>query len=507
MADHNNNFNIHNEAVESLWGGVDSFSVGKISSGLLCKLAELLNRSNEEVTKENNMTAYNEDLLLSNLEKDIYDKLHSITIPHKIDMCDEMTHQIICNLHDELREIFSSKICSPFIFINTRSWTTKPGSEKFGPNAPHYDGFEPGHLKIMVYLTPLDAAAGYLEIDQAEIKNLPAGTCVLFKNSDILHCGVPGRSQPRTVIEVTIMRSFVDMPQIWQSHHDGRHLLDPIVAYDRYRQIKSLKNKHRTYYALSKNIINEKLSFLNIGSGKRNWDGWVCLDEIEYLGVTTLSFTDKMVFPIDTDSINLAYSSHNFEHLSNGQIQRVLSETKRVMAPHAKFLLKIPDFEWFINEYRRGNFMATEGKGIESVVHTWVNKGVADNFSNRTAMMFCGYWNHYYGDHFSGEFKNSTAAYHGPPILNQEFLHEILTYLEPKKISNILNSKAQLDPEFKQFNHRNAWSNEDVIDLFSWFDFDIISCDKYNIINSYADIIPDIEQMGDWSAYFLFENK
>ena len=49
--------------------------------------------------------------------------------------------------------MFKTYIGSPFVFINTRIWKTKPLSERMGPNNWHKDGFVPGHLKIMVYLT------------------------------------------------------------------------------------------------------------------------------------------------------------------------------------------------------------------------------------------------------------------------------------------------------------------------------------------------------------------
>ena len=66
-------------------------------------------------------------------------------------------------LHDELRQMFKIHIGSPFIFVNTRSWKSKPNSKKFGPNDWHTDGLFPGHRKIMIYITPLNKDYGTFE--------------------------------------------------------------------------------------------------------------------------------------------------------------------------------------------------------------------------------------------------------------------------------------------------------------------------------------------------------
>jgi len=76
-----------------------------------------------------------------------------------------------------------SYVKSPFCFVNVRAWKTLPNSELFGPNTLHTDGFYPGHLKVMLYLTPLSKESGSLQVGQELIIDKPAGTAVIFKNS------------------------------------------------------------------------------------------------------------------------------------------------------------------------------------------------------------------------------------------------------------------------------------------------------------------------------------
>jgi len=142
------------------------------------------------------------------------------------------SNPVLKQLHDELREMFKDDIGSPFVFVNTRMWKTKSSSKSLGPNAFHLDGFEPGHLKIMVYLTPLNNEYGPFEWKDTKGKvicfnNEPAGTAICFKNSDIIHRGVPGSTHDRVSIEVTLMRSIIDGHQTWPGHFFGRHLYHP----------------------------------------------------------------------------------------------------------------------------------------------------------------------------------------------------------------------------------------------------------------------------------------
>lgn len=134
-------------------------------------------------------------------------------------------------IHEELRQMFSAAVNSPFAIVNTRMWTTRPGAHRFGPNAMHNDQFLPGHLKIMIYVTPMNDDYGFFVHEGGEVRHEERGWTLCFANSGILHSGVPGTTQNRTCLETTIQRSLVDRPQKRNSFFLGRHYRNPFSVY------------------------------------------------------------------------------------------------------------------------------------------------------------------------------------------------------------------------------------------------------------------------------------
>ena len=245
---------------------------------------------------------------------------------------------------------------------------------------------------------------------------------------------------------------------------------------------------------------------LNIGSGIRNWTNWLCYDELDATGVTKVKFNENTQFPIKDNKISLFYSSHFFEHVFDSVVRRILSETKRTATQDALFVLKIPDFSWFLEQYKFSIEESMKDKGVEQVVWSWNSMGIKDTFENRLAMMFCGYWNKDYGDHFSGyvNYKSKTA-FHGPPKILSSDLKEILNLNSPHEIARKLVNHALKDSNLKAFNHRNAWSEKEITKLFSEFGFKLIDNSTQSVCDKFIETIPDIESMRDWSAYYLFE--
>jgi hypothetical protein len=258
-----------------------------------------------------------------------------------------------------------------------------------------------------------------------------------------------------------------------------------------------------------KNLVNyncvEKQK-LNIGSGLCDWVNWLCYDELDGKGVTKIKFDENTKFPIKDSSVSLFYSSHFFEHASDEVVKKILSEIKRTATSNALFVLKIPDFDWFLEQYRFSIKECMNNKGIEDVIWSWASDGIDDTFENRLAMMFCGYWNDEYGDHFSGRVNfNSKKAFHGPPKLSSSELKEIFLLNKPHEISRNLVNHALKNPKLKSFNHRNAWSENEITKLLFEFGFKKIDNHKQSICDKFIEVIPDVEKMRDMSAYYLFE--
>ena len=509
-------FELYANLVDSLHPPPSPIAISKISDGLVQRITAAIASGEIEANEIRQLTGLDKDHLLLKIDShnaEIEDKLGRSQYVLGLDKFD-YSHPLLADLHKEVRTLFANDVGSPFVIVNSRMWVTHANSEEQGPNSFHTDGFSPGHLKVMIYITPLNSECGYFEFinrsDVQKITQLPAGTAILFRNSDITHRGVPGKLTPRISIEITLMRAMMDYPQKWSGHFFGRHLHEPTIFYylnespDNSRPVHDeIDTQDPSRFRISR--VNAGLK-VNIGSGKRDWAGWTCFDELSHKGVTKILFDPKIILPIDNGSVSLFYSSHCFEHLSHETVERLFSEAHRSSARDAAFVLKLPDYDYFLTQFRAGLSTAMNGKGIESVIHTWAGK-INDTFINRLAMMFCGYWNKAYGDHFTDSITMSKEAYHGPPILAEEELREIMASGSPNEIAKTLASKAMLDPEFSRFNHQSAWSREEMITFLSQNGFDIVSTVTPLIIHRFKSEIPDLDSMQSWSAYYLAKKR
>lgn len=520
-------FSAYEKSVNLSYPPSVALAVGKISDSLLNELNAAIESGVIKKTQLTRLDSRNQDHLFLLTDCGKHKKYTERLMDENLTVCDihkfNSSHILVNKLHSEIRSLFHAEVGSPFVFVNTRMWISHPLGDRFGPNALHLDGFEAGHLKVMVYLSPLDIEHGYLEVKDGEIRQIigkPPGVAVLFRNSDLEHSGVPGTKFPRISIEVTLMRSHIDASQTWAGHFYGRHLIDPTI-FNHSNEVQVKENRIEPKEQAIKIECDERQNGVqelwyiadpnrglrvNIGSGIRNWQGWICLDEIRGKGVTNITFNPNVSLPLPNNSTSLIYSSHCFEHLESKTLSAIMREIRRVSMCGALFILKIPDYEYFLRQYRKGVHTAMDNKGIESVVHTW--KGVIeDNVINRLCMMFCGYWNQAYGDHFSGNIQTLSHAYHGPPKLPSDILESIFNSSSPKHIAQELRTFALKAPDFKQFNHQSAWSRKEMNELLEEEGFNVLSNSSPVIIKKFSEFIPDLRSMESWSAYYLAEIK
>lgn len=130
---------------------------------------------------------------------------------------------VIIKLQEFIANEFKDYFKSPVIFVNSRAWSMPPNSKPIGPSALHLDGFEDGHLKIMIYPFGLSEDFGSLVIEDKKIINRDKGTLIAFKNSDSVHMSIAGKKNRRIAIEITVMRSMFGSVQKNKSHFNGRH--------------------------------------------------------------------------------------------------------------------------------------------------------------------------------------------------------------------------------------------------------------------------------------------
>ncbi len=222
-------FELHSKLVNKIYGEGLDIAAGQISDKLLKALKmEFCNDSCfYDSSKIINSKSTHPILKVDDHSKEIRENLNENIISGNLHIYNSKNPTLKA-LHTELRRMFEAHVGSPFIFVNTRIWKSRPNSKKFGPNDWHSDGFSKGHRKIMIYLTPLNDDYGSFEWkdsngDIHRLNNEKAGKAFFFRNSDIPHQGVTGQTCDRIAIEVTLMRSLVNGEQEWQGHFFGRH--------------------------------------------------------------------------------------------------------------------------------------------------------------------------------------------------------------------------------------------------------------------------------------------
>lgn len=247
-----------------------------------------------------------------------------------------------------------------------------------------------------------------------------------------------------------------------------------------------------------------KIHSLNIGGG-RNFiaAGWLNLEEVKStVNPRPFKLSAECRFPFREDSIRIAYTSHCLEHLDNQVVCRTLAEVFRVLKEDGNFIIKIPDFDSILDNWRQGNaaFFTDNMWGYQEFTHTWRSRRISDCLDYRAAMLFCGFWNNAYGDYFSGKVFKNDFAYHGPPAASIEFLHKLIKECSPSQISAVLSEIVRKDEKFYHFSHQNAWSREELEKMLNLFDFRVISFDKDKITSKYRHI-SNINGMKQQSMY------
>ncbi len=476
----------------------------------------IINNFKNKPTKYKNLDNISiENLLISNLTDSQIEKLDDITTLY------ETSYDFNRIIHDNLAAAIRGYCKSPFTIVNTRMWTTLPGSESFGPNMLHTDGFYPGHFKIMIYPFGLNENNGYLIIGDKVFSNRPPGTVILFRNSDVLHAGVAGNLNERLAIEVTVLRTFFHLPQYHSGHPNGRHYKNIFLVLLEYTKkngffnilIKLISNKikiklNRVELKLVK-ILNSALPIrkVNLGSGKKSWIGWRCFDALEYETVETLIFSENSSLPENLNGTELFYSSHNLEHLNDKTVANLTRQIHQKLSKKGFLLIKMPDFEYLLNAYRSGSLTEINDSGVLDTMYTWPNKNIIPTIENKISMVFCGYMNQAYGNHFESERNISDYSFHGPSSMPHDELESILKNESIRNISKTLNARAILEKDFGQFNHQNAWSRDDIKMFLVSYGFELVSDDKDEISRRFRFVVPDIDTSFNSSMYLLYQKN
>lgn len=244
-----------------------------------------------------------------------------------------------------------------------------------------------------------------------------------------------------------------------------------------------------------------KPAFINIGGGPDfHYPGWRNFDSAESaLNPIPERFTPDVSFPVKTGSANVVYSSHCLEHLDDAAVDRVLTESRRMLRDGGMLVLKLPDFEEVLVRWRAGDHDYFKHWGLDKCVPTWASRGVADTIDARAAMIFCGWWNDAYGDAFGERRPDAEGAYHGPATLPSMGRVPIVVNSTPHELSACLRDYV---PASGHFNHKNAWSRSELAELVQKHGFSVISTDAQAIQDRLA-YIPTLSNLVNISMYMV----
>jgi hypothetical protein len=438
--------------------------------------------------------------------------------------------------------VIEQELGSQFRVLNVRAWSAKPGTD-FGPSAWHVDGGSKFLRKIMIYPLPPNKINGTLEFfDRHGHKNTIISDrplAVVLDSSTLLHRGRPGDTENRPAIEITITPSVENDVTLIFAGQNARYLRSlPSAIVEQLNLNKFKKPTHNSLYkkirargGRLKRYLNDlpvkvKRTLLrrfrqyillrsredllypstvvnvNIGGGPLfNRMGYVNLEGASSeANIYPFFFSESCVFPIPSQVVSCVYSSHCLEHLDDITVERVLDEARRVLNRQGKLVLKLPDFE-----LTKGSWLNRDKKffkkwDMENLIPLWDMAGIEDNISNRASMIFCGYWNKSYGDHFSRNIYFKNNAYHGPAKINKKDLEELLSFEGCHEIARRLVNYVKSTELEPIFNHQNAWSKNELEKLLNLKGFTVQSFEKEKICTKYQ-TIPDITKMKDISIY------
>jgi SAM-dependent methyltransferase len=246
--------------------------------------------------------------------------------------------------------------------------------------------------------------------------------------------------------------------------------------------------------------------YVNIGGGPFfNFTSWLNLEAVASPSnpiPTTLSEETEIAAP--NGSIQTVFSSHCFEHLNDETVERCLREAHRVLSNEGMLVIKLPNFDDVLKAWKEDDlgYFSDASWNYADIRKTWANKGVSDSIDSRASMIFCGYWNQAYGDHFSGQHNFENDAYHGPATCEPALFYTLKNKTSPWTIAKTLRTFVERTETAPIFSHRNAWSQAEFTDLLRNSGFRVLSTDAKRIC-THQSHIPGIEAMFNTSSYYL----
>lgn len=93
---------------------------------------------------------------------------------------------------------------------------------------------------------------------------------------------------------------------------------------------------------------------LNLGCGETTFPGWIGVDQF-FGGEVELVLDLRRPLPFPDASVDYCYSEHFLEHLDPIEGLRHLKEVRRILKPHGRYRVVVPDVLKFARHYLEGD--------------------------------------------------------------------------------------------------------------------------------------------------------
>ena len=275
----------------------------------------------------------------------------------------------------------------------------------------------------------------------------------------------------------------------------------------------------RAYFAKIINIFI-KIKYLNIGGGPVfSHIHWKNLDAAKsFLNTHSSIFHNKYKIPLSDNSIDLVYSSHCFEHLEEDVVETLINESHRVLKKNGKMIIKIPDYDSILINYRNKNFTYFENLEdfgtLQEDISAWKDHGINPNLENFISFLFFSYYSKEVTSIFENDGRddifyeyrknrlNKNISFFGPVKIDDKELDYLLNNLSPLYLTRKIKEIAFLNTNKDKIvlNHQSAWGKEEFSKIINKQKFEILNSEKNNIIYKYR-YIPKINEMTSSSLY------
>jgi predicted SAM-dependent methyltransferase len=222
------------------------------------------------------------------------------------------------------------------------------------------------------------------------------------------------------------------------------------LGYD-VRRVISARRERELYRRLYPAKDLEQRAFVNIGAGGFRHPFWTNVDHSsdwyaaqQSSGQIEWDIMSMDACPVETNSINIAYTSHTIEHVTDAAVLHMFSEVFRMLKPDGVFRVTAPDAEVLYDAYVRGDELFIENEhGNDALDKTDV--------SIEERLVYC----------FASQRVRFHTEAQSDRLLDTETIRHMLSSLSLSEALNRIVTGCSYDMQKRHpGNHINWWNHD-----------------------------------------------